>query len=69
MSRRRKPKCRTTRRPHRFLPGMERLEARELMAADLKITGLQFVDADSRTISGPVVGEQVHLRVEWTATD
>ncbi|MFO0820430.1 MAG: choice-of-anchor D domain-containing protein [Pirellulales bacterium] len=52
-----------------FQPRFESLERRELLAADLELQTLRFVDADNRPITGPVVGEQVHLRVDWTATD
>jgi hypothetical protein len=49
--------------------GVERLENRQLLAANLRIDQLLFVDVDNRPIGNPVVGEQLHLRVDWTAYD
>ena len=69
MIRRRKLKRRLARRDSAFRPHAERLEARALLAGDLRLTGVQFVDIDNNPIGTPVVGEQIFLRAEWTATD
>lgn len=59
----------SSRKSSRYTPRFESLERRELLAADLLLDALRFVDADNRPITHPVVGEQVHLRADWTATD
>jgi hypothetical protein len=69
MNRRASHSRRSRVRSGRRRSGVERLESRQLLAANLRIEQLLFVDVDNRPIDNPVVGEQVHLRVEWTAND
>ncbi|MFO0928661.1 MAG: tandem-95 repeat protein [Gemmataceae bacterium] len=47
--------------------GVEPLEAR-LAPANLTLTSLSLVDAAALPITAPVVGQQVYLRAEWSAT-
>ncbi|MFO0870000.1 MAG: dockerin type I domain-containing protein [Pirellulales bacterium] len=56
-------------RPPRFAPALERLETRDLLAGNLRLDALRFVDANNHPLDRPMVGEQVHLRADWTATD
>lgn len=65
----RRSRVRSGARSGRRHPGIERLEGRQLLAANLRIEQLLFVDVDNRPIDNPVVGELVHLRVDWTAND
>ncbi|MFO0904207.1 MAG: peptidoglycan DD-metalloendopeptidase family protein [Pirellulales bacterium] len=39
------------------------------MAGNLTLNSLAFVDVDNNPIPAPLAGEQIHLQVNWTATD
>jgi len=47
----------------------ESLESRQLLAGNLRILDVQFLDGESNPISIPTVGEQIRLRAAWEATD
>ncbi len=62
----RRPRCdRRSRLWNRY----ESLEARNLLAANLHITNVQFLDGQLSPIDRPIVGEEIRLRAEWTSTD
>ena len=44
----------------------ERLEPRELLAVDLEITNVQFVDPHGSNAETPVYGQKTYVRAEWT---
>ena len=67
-------KRRPTRRPRKLrkpgsAPRMECLEARHLLAGNLQITNVQYLDGEFNPIDSPTVGEEIRLRAEWTSTD
>lgn len=47
----------------------EQLESRRLLAGNLTMVDVQFVDSDRAPIGEPTVGEQVFLRAEWRTTN
>src|SRR5262245_37092747 len=47
----------------------EPLEPRQLLAGNLHITNVEFLDGELNPVPAPIVGEQIRLRASWTATD
>jgi len=45
------------------------LEPKQLLAADLQLTNIQFIDGNGQHISSPAVGEQMKARINWATTD
>lgn len=57
------------RKKRRFSYGIEILESRTLLAANLHVTGVSIVDQNANPYPDPTIGSPFYIRIDFTVTD